>query len=57
MRRKNVKKLVFVSSSSVYGEPEEIPIDENAPIRPDPFTERVKQHAKHSYMPTQSSTE
>jgi UDP-glucose 4-epimerase len=34
MRRKNVKELVFASSSSVYGEPEEIPVDENAPIRP-----------------------
>jgi UDP-glucose 4-epimerase len=34
MRRKGVKGLVFASSSSVYGEPEEIPVDENAPIRP-----------------------
>jgi UDP-glucose 4-epimerase len=34
MRRKNVKELVFASSSSVYGEPEEIPVDESAPIRP-----------------------
>jgi UDP-glucose 4-epimerase len=34
MRRKNVKELVLASSSSVYGEPEEIPVDENAPIRP-----------------------
>ena len=34
MRRKNMKELVFASSSSVYGEPEEIPVDENAPIRP-----------------------
>jgi UDP-glucose 4-epimerase len=34
MRRKGVKELVFASSSSVYGEPEEIPVDENAPIRP-----------------------
>jgi len=34
MRRKNVKELVFASSSSVYGEPEEIPVDEDAPIRP-----------------------
>jgi UDP-glucose 4-epimerase len=34
MRRKNVKKLVFASSSPVYGEPEEIPVDENAPMRP-----------------------
>jgi UDP-glucose 4-epimerase len=34
MRKKSVKELVFASSSSVYGEPEEIPVDENAPIRP-----------------------
>jgi UDP-glucose 4-epimerase len=34
MRKKNVKELVFASSSSVYGEPEEMPVDENAPIRP-----------------------
>jgi len=34
MRRKGVKELVFASSSSVYGEPEEIPVDENALIRP-----------------------
>ena len=34
MRRRDVKELVFASSSSVYGEPEEIPVDENAPIRP-----------------------
>jgi UDP-glucose 4-epimerase len=34
MRRKGVKELVFASSSSVYGEPEEIPVDESAPIKP-----------------------
>ena len=34
MRKKNVKELVFASSSSVYGEPEEIPVGEDAPIRP-----------------------
>jgi len=34
MRRKGVKELVFASSSSVYGEPESIPVDEDAPIRP-----------------------
>uniref|UniRef100_A0A7C4BCD8 SDR family NAD(P)-dependent oxidoreductase n=1 Tax=Ignisphaera aggregans TaxID=334771 RepID=A0A7C4BCD8_9CREN len=34
MRKSNVKEMVFASSSSVYGEPEEIPVDENAPIRP-----------------------
>jgi UDP-glucose 4-epimerase len=34
MRGKNVKELVFASSSLVYGEPEEIPVDENALMRP-----------------------
>ncbi|WP_222702306.1 SDR family NAD(P)-dependent oxidoreductase [Staphylothermus hellenicus] len=34
MRKKDVRRLVFASSSSVYGEPEEIPVDEGAPIRP-----------------------
>jgi len=34
MRRRGVKELVFASSSSVYGEPESIPVDEDTPIRP-----------------------
>jgi len=34
MRKRDIKELVFASSSSVYGEPEEIPVDENAPIKP-----------------------
>jgi UDP-glucose 4-epimerase len=34
MRKKNVKELVFASSSSIYGEPDEIPVEENAPIKP-----------------------
>jgi len=34
MRRRGVKELVFASSSTVYGEPEEIPVGEDAPIRP-----------------------
>jgi len=34
MRKRGVKELVFASSSSVYGEPEEIPVGEDAPIRP-----------------------
>lgn len=34
MRRHNVRDLVFASSSSVYGEPEAIPVDEAAPIKP-----------------------
>ena len=34
LRKYDVDKLVFASSSSVYGDPPEIPVDENAPIRP-----------------------
>ncbi|MBI4363588.1 MAG: UDP-glucose 4-epimerase GalE, partial [Candidatus Doudnabacteria bacterium] len=34
MVRHNVKKLVFSSSAAVYGEPEKIPIAENAALRP-----------------------
>ncbi|MEM1758949.1 MAG: SDR family NAD(P)-dependent oxidoreductase, partial [Acidilobaceae archaeon] len=34
MRKKNVGELIFASSSSVYGEPKEIPVSEDAPIKP-----------------------
>jgi len=34
MRKNDIKEIVFASSCTVYGEPEEIPVDENAPIRP-----------------------
>lgn len=34
MRKNYVRELVFASSSSVYGEPEAIPVDEEAPVRP-----------------------
>jgi UDP-glucose 4-epimerase len=34
MRRRNVRELVFASSSSVYGEPLEIPVGEDAPVKP-----------------------
>ena len=34
MRRRNVKEIVFASSSSVYGEPDSIPVGEDAPLRP-----------------------
>jgi UDP-glucose 4-epimerase len=34
MRIKNVKEIVFASSSSVYGEPDVIPVDEEYPVRP-----------------------
>jgi UDP-glucose 4-epimerase len=34
MRRRGVGEIVFASSSSVYGEPDEIPVGEDAPVRP-----------------------
>jgi len=34
MRKNDVEELVFASSSSVYGEPENIPVGEDAPIKP-----------------------
>ena len=34
MRRNDVGELIFASSSSVYGEPENIPVSEDVPIRP-----------------------
>ncbi|MEM2298790.1 MAG: NAD-dependent epimerase/dehydratase family protein [Thermofilaceae archaeon] len=34
MRKSGVRDLVFASSSSVYGEPDEIPVGEDAPVRP-----------------------
>jgi len=34
IRKNEVEGLVFASSSSVYGEPEEIPVGEDAPVRP-----------------------
>jgi len=34
MRRRSVEEIVFASSSSVYGEPETIPVGEDAPTRP-----------------------
>jgi UDP-glucose 4-epimerase len=34
IRKNEVEELVFASSSSVYGEPENIPVGENSPIKP-----------------------
>ena len=34
MRKNDVEELVFAFSSSVYGEPESIPVSEEAPIKP-----------------------
>lgn len=34
LRKNDAKEIVFASSSSVYGEPQTIPVDETAPIKP-----------------------
>jgi UDP-glucose 4-epimerase len=34
LRKSDVKEIIFASSSSVYGEPDKIPVDEGAPLRP-----------------------
>jgi len=34
VRKSDVKEIVFASSSTVYGEPEVIPVSEDAPIKP-----------------------
>lgn len=34
MRRANVKTIVFSSSATVYGEPQQVPIDEDHPLAP-----------------------
>ena len=34
MQKNGIKNLVFSSSATVYGNPETVPIDENAPVRP-----------------------
>lgn len=35
MRKANVKKIIFSSSACVYGTPDNLPIKEDAPIKPD----------------------
>lgn len=35
MRKANVKKIIFSSSACVYGQPEKLPIKEDAPVHPD----------------------
>jgi len=35
MKEKNVKKIVFSSSCTVYGSPDNVPIDESFPIQPE----------------------
>jgi UDP-glucose 4-epimerase len=37
MRKAGVKKIIFSSTAAVYGEPEKIPIRENAPLNPTNF--------------------
>ena len=33
MKKTNIKKLLFSSSATIYGDPEYLPIDENHPLR------------------------
>ena len=35
MRKENVKKIIFSSSACVYGNPQSLPIKEDAPVNPD----------------------
>lgn len=35
MRAENVKKIIFSSSACVYGDPQKLPIKEDAPVNPD----------------------
>ena len=35
MRKSSVKKIIFSSSACVYGTPDKLPIEEDAPLRPD----------------------
>lgn len=62
MPKYNVKGIVFSSSCTVYGEPDENPIDENAPIKPaaSPYgntkqvNEEIIQDFIHSGAPVKS---
>lgn len=62
MPKHNVKGIVFSSSCTVYGEPDQNPIDENAPIKPatSPYgntkqiNEEIIQDFVHSGAPIQS---
>jgi len=56
MRKSDVEQLVFASSSSVYGEPENIPVSEDAPIKPVSVYGATRQRAKTSYTPIVTST-
>lgn len=51
-----VKRLVFSSSAAVYGEPQQVPIDENHPLKPqNPYgeskavLERALRYYRHAY--------
>lgn len=44
MQEKNVRKLVFSSSATVYGDPQYLPVDENHPIKPTNAYGRTKKH-------------
>jgi len=53
MRKNDSSQLVFASSSSVYGEPPQIPVDEEAPLRPVSVYGASKaacEHLIHAYV-------
>lgn len=55
MRKINVKKIIFSSSACVYGEPEKLPLTEEAPIHPDnPYG--ASKAAIESFLQTYNAT-
>lgn len=55
MRKKNVKKIIFSSSACVYGEPEKLPLTEEAPVHPDnPYG--ASKAAIESFLQTYNAT-
>ena len=50
MQVKKVRKLVFSSSATVYGNPQYLPIDENHPIKPTNAYGRTKSHVEEMLM-------
>lgn len=45
--KNNIKKLIYVSSSSVYGVPSEFPLKESSPLKPVGAYGRTKLHAEN----------
>lgn len=50
MRRHNCNKIVFSSSATVYGDPDIVPIEENAPLRTTNPYGTTKLHIEHMLM-------